>query len=388
MARRSQDRVIEQAVRSFLGLPRPYQIALVVLVVIGVAVWYVATQLPRSPHPGQDPVTGTNPDGSGTYLFCFWNVENLFDDTDDRRRSVDEEYDDPFAHDAALRQEKYDRITEALLRMNGGKGPDVIACVEVESVRAAELLREALNRKLDAANADPAWRYTQVAMRNLDGGRHIAPCVITRLNVAHAETRMHGRQVRILEAHVSANGHDLCVIASHWTSQLRQRDGGDGDEGRENYARTIHARYEELVRKRPGADVLVCGDFNDTPDSAPVRSVLRALGNPAEVAPGVEPPALLNLMAGKPPDRYGTLWYGGKPLIYDHICVSPGMLDAAGWWCDPQSVRAVHEGLTQPGAGGPRPWRFGDPQNPPKGGRGYSDHFPVTVTLKVAPHGP
>ena len=87
---------------------------------------------------------------------------------------------------------------------NGGRGPDVIACVEVETIRAAELLRDTLNHKLDAANAEPTWRYTQVAMKNLDGGRHIAPCLITRLNVAHAATRQPDRRLRILEAQVAA----------------------------------------------------------------------------------------------------------------------------------------------------------------------------------------
>ncbi|HET6576394.1 MAG TPA: endonuclease/exonuclease/phosphatase family protein [Fimbriiglobus sp.] len=377
MARRPrQDRLVREAVQSFLALPRKYQIGLAVLVLLGVAVWFTI-QWTRSPYGNQPPVTGTNPDGSGTYLFCFWNVENLFDDADDDRRTVDEEYDNSFAHDAGMRQEKYDHIASALLALNGGHGPDVIACVEVESVRAAELLRDALNRKLD-----PAWQYTQVAMRNLDAGRHIAPCLITRLNVAPAETRMHGRLLRILEVHLAANGHDLTVIASHWTSQLRQRDGSDGDEGRANYARTIAEVYRDAARARPDVDLLVCGDFNDTPDSDPVVHELRATGDRSLVVPAADPPRLLDLLAGKSPQQFGTLWYR-KPLIYDHVCVSPGMLDPAGWSCDPESVRVPTDGLTR---GSRRePWRFGNPTNPPTGGRGYSDHFPVLVTLRVAP---
>ena len=383
MARRSQqDRLIREAVRSFRGLPRKFQIGVVVLALLGVVIWFVI-QSTRSPHGDQPPVTGTNPDGSGTYLFCFWNVENLFDDADDDRRQVDEEYDNPFAADAGLRQEKYDRIAGALLAMNGGRGPDVIAAVEVESVRAAELLRETLNRKLDEAKADPAWRYTQVAMRNLDAGRHIAPCLITRLNIAHAETRMHGRQLRILEAHVAANGHDLTVIASHWTSQLRQRDGGDGDDGRAKYAAMIYEVYRDAARSRPDVDLLVCGDFNDTPESDPVVNGLQATGDRARVVPTADSPLLFNLLAGKSPQQFGTLWYR-EPLIYDHVCVSPGMLDQAGWSCDPESVRVPIDGLTR-SSSRREPWRFGNPDSPPTGGRGFSDHFPVTVTLRAAP---
>jgi endonuclease/exonuclease/phosphatase family metal-dependent hydrolase len=378
MARRSrQDKLVRDAVQSFLALPRKYQIGLAVVVLIGVVIWFVY-QATRSPYGDQPPVTGTNPDGSGTYLFCFWNVENLFDDVNDDRRSIDEEFDNPFAADAALRRVKYDRIADALLAMNGGRGPDVIAAVEVESVRAAELLRETLNGKLD-----PAWHYTQVAMRDLNAGRHIAPCLITRLNVDHAETRMHGRQLRILEAHVAANGHDLTVIASHWTSQLRQRDGSDGDERRAKYAAAIYDVYRVAARSRPDVDLLVCGDFNDTPDADPVVQELHATGDRAQVVPTGDSPRLLNLLAGRSSQLFGTLWYDGKPLIYDQICVSPGMLDPAGWSCDPESVRVPIEGLTR--GSRRQPWRFDNPDSPPKGGRGYSDHFPVLVNLRAAP---
>ncbi len=384
MARRlPRERLIREAVQTFRGLPRKYQVGLVVLALVAAAVWLIV-QVTRSPYGHQPPVTGTNPDGSGTYLFCFRNVENLFDDIDDRRRSVDEEFDNPFAADAGMRQEKYDHIASALLAMNGGHGPDVIACVEVESARAADLLQDTLNRKLDEASAEPQWRYTQVAIKEVDSGRHIAPCLITRLNVAHAETRQPNRQLRILETQIAANGHDLTVIVSHWTSQLRQPDGGDGDAGRAKYARTIADIFQDAARDRPGVDLLVCGDFNDTPDSDPVVNNLRATGDRSRVVPGVVPTYLLDLLAGKPPASFGTIWYRGKPHIYDHICVSPGMLDPAGWSCDPDSVRVPTGGLTN---GGTRrePWRFGSPNNPPSGGRGYSDHFPVAVTLRAAP---
>ena len=124
-------------------------------------------------HPG--------PGNVGNYLFCFWNVENLFDDRDDHRGRIDEEYDNAFARDDGLRKLKYDRISEAILKLTGGTGPgpDVIACAEVESTRAATLLMEALNARI----GDPARRYSAVGMKDLSAGRHIAPCLITRVGL-------------------------------------------------------------------------------------------------------------------------------------------------------------------------------------------------------------
>ena len=371
-------------------LPPRFRAGVIALAVLAAVLYWAATHYtrPAAPvAPGADPATLLNPDGSGTFLFCFWNVENLFDDQDDRRREVDEPFDNAFAADAKLRQEKLDHLATTLLKMNGGKGPDVLACAEVESVRAADLLRGTLNRLLTERKADPGLQYTQVAMKNLDAGRHIAPCVITRLNVLHAYTKLHGQQLRILETRLAVNGHELCLVTSHWTSQLQQKSGGNGDSGRDKYAEGVRKVFAELYARRgPATDFLACGDFNSTPDSAPVVNVLGATGDRSKLSVlGKDGgPALLDLFADKSAAQYGTILYNGKPLIYDQICVSPGMLDAAGWGADPASVNTVTGGLMRLGTRR-EPWRFGDPARPPVGGRGFSDHFPVTVTLTVRP---
>ncbi|HMC65843.1 MAG TPA: hypothetical protein VKI65_12970, partial [Gemmataceae bacterium] len=97
----------------------------------------------------------------GTYLFCFWNVENLFDDREDGRQQVDKEYDVWFARDTEALQLKLKRLSEALLRLNNGKGPDILAMAEVENVRAAELLRDELNRRL----SDDSLHYKNLLMK-------------------------------------------------------------------------------------------------------------------------------------------------------------------------------------------------------------------------------
>src|SRR5437660_3667792 len=82
------------------------------------------------------------------FVFCHWNVENFFDDKDDGRTGPgDKEYDGLFAGNPDLLKQKLGKLTEAILKMNAGKGPDILALVEVESVRAAELLQQAMNAK-------------------------------------------------------------------------------------------------------------------------------------------------------------------------------------------------------------------------------------------------
>ena len=372
----------------FFILPRTVQIAIVIIALVvgaGYVVWKSGSPknlvLVSQENSRQSlPVEGLRPDGSGEFLFCFWNVENLFDDVDDRRARIDEDYDNPFARDPALRQLKYQRITEALLRVNGGRGPDLIACVEVEGVRAAQLLQESLNSRI----AEESWQYRYLAVHDLNAGRHITPAVISRLPISPMRTRLLGFRLRILETEVTVNGHDLRLIVSHWTSQIRQQDGGNGESGRMNYAKTIAEAVRNELSRVPSTDLLVCGDFNDTPDARTVREGLNTTGDRSLL--GSMPPGrpLLALFAGKPPERFGTIWHAGHHLIYDQICVTPGMLDRDGWWCDPEAIATETRGLIRPGASRREPWRFGKPLPALAASeRGSSDHFPITLPLTV-----
>jgi endonuclease/exonuclease/phosphatase family metal-dependent hydrolase len=328
--------------------------------------------------PGTNPA---NPGGPASYLFCFWNVENFFDDKLDHRKGPgDREYDPLFADNPDLLQLKLKKLGDVLLALNEGKGPDILAIVEVESVRAAELLKDALNARL----ADPVLHYKNVVMKEVAGGRHIAPAVITRLRVLRDRTRLLGNRQRILEAHLDVNDHPLVVIASHWASRLEK----GSETRRASYANAIYGRVRAMYKANANVDVLVCGDFNDTPEDPSVTEHLHATGDVEAVLKPADGLRLLNLMAGKDPTRFGTHYYH-RWFIFDQIIVSPGMLDPEGWSCDPKSVQTVRATesprltLYNPRARVHYPWKFGGPRTP-KGARGYSDHFPVTVQLKVA----
>jgi endonuclease/exonuclease/phosphatase family metal-dependent hydrolase len=303
------------------------------------------------------------------FVFCHWNVENLFDDRDDNRTGPgDREYDELYATRPDLLKQKLAKLTEAILKLNGGKGPDLLALVEVESTRAAELLQQALNEKL----TDKSLHYTNVLMKEIAVGRHIAPVILTRLPVVRDRTRSLDKQRRILVGHVVVNDQELVVIASHWTSRLN-----DGTKGRTDYADKIYGLCNAMHRSNPDVDFLVCGDFNDGPDDESVVRYLNSTGDQASVRAG-SPLRLFNLFAGKDPTEYGTHFYR-QWHIFDQILVSPGMLDQKGWTCDPASTQ-VYKELVRPKDKNKRPWRFGGEKETD---RGYSDHFPVLVKLRV-----
>jgi endonuclease/exonuclease/phosphatase family metal-dependent hydrolase len=326
-----------------------------------------------SSAPGVPPVGAAGQNNE--YLFCFWNVENFFDDHNDHRTGPgDKEYDGWFANHPEIVTLKLAKLTEALLELNHGKGPDILALAEVESVRAAELLQNALNDKL----AQPALPYRTVLMKEVTQGRHIAPAILTRLPVIKDRTRTHGNRMRIIEGHLQVDGHELIVMASHWTSRLRE----GSERGRKDYADKLYGAANAVYHSNPAAAVLICGDFNDTPSDVSVTEHLHATADVQTVKAGGPHLRLLDLMADKDPNGgFGTHYYH-RWLIFDHILVSPGMLGRTGWTCDPATLAVVNT-LTRPGDSHHRPWRFGGERD--HGPRGYSDHFPVTVKLKVQP---
>jgi endonuclease/exonuclease/phosphatase family metal-dependent hydrolase len=305
------------------------------------------------------------------FLFCHWNVENFFDDRNDGRTGPgDKEYDPLFANRPDLLHLKLAKLTEAILKMNAGKGPDILSIVEVESLRAAELLQKALNDKL----TDPKLHYQHILMKEHAGGRHIAPAILTRLPVVQDRTRSLGNRQRILEGRVVVNGHELILVSSHWTSRLQE----SGKRGRADYADKIYGACNAIYHSNPAADFLVSGDFNDDPDDDSVTQHLHASGE-LQTAGAVDSLRLVNLFAGKDPKEYGTHYYK-KWHIFDQILISPGLLDGKGWSCDPQSLQVFNE-LHRAKDKLQRPWRFGSEHE--KGERGYSDHFPVMVRLRV-----
>src|SRR5438477_2742869 len=109
----------------------PKRVSPIVLALIALAIVIVFREL-RNANDKPGPDKAAPAAAAGEYLFCFWNVENLFDDKGDNRVRADEEYDNWFAENAADREKKYAHLAEALVKLNGGKGPDILCVAEVE----------------------------------------------------------------------------------------------------------------------------------------------------------------------------------------------------------------------------------------------------------------
>lgn len=346
----------------------PWLGAAALLILLGL--WLLTPRGPVNPPRPPAPVPAPGAEG---YLFCTWNAENLFDDEDDPADHDPDE--DWFAAHPGVVREKAARLAQALLLQNGGRGPDILVVVEVETRRAAELLRSALNDALPTAD-----RYATLIHRDNRTGRRIEPAVLSRLPGRDDLTRTFHAD-RTLEAHlVGPAGAPLVVLASHWTSRLR----GETEGRRASYADHLYRAACDLTAADPAADVLIAGDFNDEPGDPSVVDHLHALADADRVLDAARaggPLLLLDLTARLDPKRgEGTYFYGGRWQVFDHIVAAPGLLDQAGWRVLPETLHVENPVALRTGRDG-RPWRFGGPTavNP----RGYSDHFAVSVRLAV-----
>jgi endonuclease/exonuclease/phosphatase family metal-dependent hydrolase len=348
---------------------------LLLLVALGIVIvgfiawsrWFKPKEVP--------PVIG---DGKpATVLFCSWNVENFYDDHHDA--NVRDEIEEWFGNDPAAFRTKVDHLAEGLLKMNDGVGPDIACLCEVESERCMEALRDAINAKLDAAGLGER-KYTHILFKLDNSGRHFAPAILTRIDVTADRTRKLGNRAngRILEGHLHHNGYELIVIVAHWTSRVT--DDKDDGHRRMSYANDCYGRVNSILKQDPDADVVVCGDFNDEFRDASIQKGLRATSNIEDVRNSLDEPRLFDLFGNWRGDPAGTIYHEKNLFVFDHICVTRGLLDDKGWSCDPKSAKifAPKEFRSKNG----QPLRFGNKNW--RGERGYSDHFPVMAQFSVA----
>jgi endonuclease/exonuclease/phosphatase family metal-dependent hydrolase len=322
---------------------------------------------------------------SGEYLFCFWNTENFFDDKlNGWKNEPDKAFDRWFAENRPVFDQKVRNLAEVLVALNDGKGPDILALAEVEAdSEAANILLNTLNTSIPSGTPP----YKHVLVKNAHGGRNIVTAILTRLPVVDDRTKLIGTRHRILEGHITVDGRELVVLATHWTSRVSDEKGA----GRDKYANEIYGRYRAMHKTNPNVSLLVCGDFNDNPDDASVREHLHATGNLDKVRANEEPPLLYDVFANlwaehKSDGKIGSHYYRGKAFLFDHIVVSPGMLNDRGdWQYKTDTAEIVHHRFVVPrGRNKGHPLAFGNEHEKVLlSERGVSDHLPVTVRLTL-----
>ncbi|MDE1171641.1 MAG: endonuclease/exonuclease/phosphatase family protein [Verrucomicrobium sp.] len=226
-----------------------------------------------------------------TFSVCWWNVEN-WGETDRR-------IDGQFLPHAMKPPREVASVLAILKRVR----PDILGVAEI--IQAPDDKNLALfRRELAAEGLD----YPYVSTARGEDTR-IEMALFSRYPIAedHAFNRetfgvtLHspstGERKRarfrvgrgFLNCRIEvAPGYSLQVMTAHLKSKWPEKsvEGEEGEPGdayvRRNEARLLRRHVDTFLKDHPGQDLLVMGDFNDTPDSRTVAEVLKG-GSLAEL---------------------------------------------------------------------------------------------------------
>ncbi len=184
------------------------------------------------------------------------------------------------------------KVAELLADLN----PDVVALQEIGDPEALSDLQGRLrSRGIDLPHADLARGHDP----------DIAVAILSRFPFAsrvhhtHESYLLDGRRLRTSRAFAEvsfhpAPGYRVFLLAAHLKSKRAVGVASESDM-REQEAILLREKADAILHQDPDANVVVCGDFNDTQDSPALR-VLRGKGTralidtkPAEPCPSPAP---------------------------------------------------------------------------------------------------
>ncbi|MFQ1699824.1 endonuclease/exonuclease/phosphatase family protein [Loktanella agnita] len=336
------------------------------------------------------------------HLFAFWNVENLFGPEDHPHRIEwikARVRGDLRGWTRQLYERKLSQLSRIIVQMKGGAGPDVLGVCEVEDgfvlADLVVLLNAALpdrsygvvhaNNERDKRGIDTAFIYDT-------GAFSVDPDLIFN----HFVLRRTGTRDILQATFQSQAGNDIVMLCNHWPS----RSGGALESAgfRATAGETL-GYWHQRIREECGSDmpVLAFGDFNDDPFDPSLRYNAVAWRERGDVERG-RSAQFYNLAwdylrfpvtdnRGRERMLDGTLYYRGDGNLFDQILVGKPLLTGGGSYQivdGTARVEAFAEMVSPSVSQGPI--RFGLP----KGNvanvdtDGYSDHFPVSVTVEEA----
>jgi endonuclease/exonuclease/phosphatase family metal-dependent hydrolase len=317
------------------------------------------------------------------HSLVFWNVENLFDiehsprRSDKLQRAIGSELEGWTRDvlDAKVRQ-----LASIVKQVNDGAGPDLLCLCEVENEHVLGLVREMLlplRRDYRTVHADTrdrrgidvAFLYDADRYEIRDGE------VFSHFILRRSATR----DLLQVNLRTKPGGRLLVAIGNHWPS----RRGGRSESApyRAMAGETL-AYFHDRIREIHGKDVAVIamGDFNDEPFDRSLTDYALSEIQEQKVR-NAKTPRLLNLMWSEVGAAVGTHYHENHAHVLDQFLVSKGLVTGK---CGLRALSEMAQVLRFPemvgGGDYPKPISFG------RGKRmnleGFSDHFPIGVTIE------
>lgn len=348
---------------------------------------------------------------------AFWNLQNLFD-LQSSSLATELGYTPLNGWNRQCFDARINHLSEVIRLMFDGRGPDLLGVCEIENSRVAGALLEALER------TDYALAHVEtVGISGLDTSLIYS----TKLfDIDESQTRGHLVHLQyptrdIFEVHlkVRTNNADLVVFVNHWPSV---RPGGlDAEPFRLTVAAHCRQLVDQLLKlSRPqylhlpdtelsahelnhtwNRNVLLMGDFNDEPWSRSISEVLAAvystgaLEDAVRTVRGTLPSyksyasrtawlhnPMWSLLAEPDLGTAGSVQPGRPTRIVDQFLLSRGLCLGLN------GLETVRTSTGIPAVDVFRPDVMCTRRNRPREFKlesksGYSDHFPITMSLRA-----
>jgi exonuclease III len=258
-------------------------------------------------------------------------------------------------------------------------GPEVIGLAEVENRRVLEDLvanprlkkhgyKIAHHDSPDERGIDVALLYKEKAFKFLYDQTY--PVTFPD------DPTLKTRDILLVKG-IIAKDQELCIMVNHWPSR---RGGAEKSEPRRMRAAGVaHHVVDSIMDLNRDANVILVGDFNDEPTDKSISDTLKASYD----VKGSFTTHLYNPMKELQAKGDGSLMYNKQWDMFDQIILSTSLVNGQGslfykW----QSAAVYRPTWMQVAAEGD--WKTAPSRSILKNEfqeNGYSDHFPVYVTL-------
>ena len=313
----------------------------------------------------------------------FYNVENFFDCDDDSLKADEEFLPGGIRGWTPSRFWKKAGNISRVLAVAGKNGfPDIVGMAEVENDKCLARLVKSSPLK----NAGYSFiHYESPDIRGIDVCMLYNPYVFKPIEskpiqiIFSEEPQRKTRDILYVCGKVYS-ADTLHLYICHFPSRL----GGEleTDDKRQQVAGFIRTHIDSILKISPKANIVIMGDFNDSPLSPSIKDVIGVV-SPKEtlitevVTPKSKNPAkLYNLMLPKIDETdTGTHKNQSEWALLDHIIISENLLDKAS-----EATIFTPDFLLIPDQRwlGIKPFRT---YHGMKYQGGYSDHLPVFVDL-------
>lgn len=321
------------------------------------------------------------------HTVAFYNCENLFDTIRDPK-IYDAEWtpNGEQSWTSAKYNKKIHNLTKVISQIGTDDNPNmptIVGLAEIENRRVLEdLTKDPQLKQGDYGIV----HYDSPDKRGIDVGflyqkKHFTPITTlaiplyiydysqTDKNTGEKGKRIYTRDQLLVSGLL--DGEEVHFIVNHWPSRV----GGEkkSSPNREAAAALNLKTIDSLQKINPDAKIIVMGDMNDGPYNKSIKKVLKAVGKKEDLKPG----GMFNPMEKMSKDGQGTLAYRDAWDVFDQILLSESYMrnDYKTWEFWKARIFKRPFMITQTGQYKGYPLRNSNSEP------GFSDHFPVYVTL-------